>query len=93
MNKIEFIEAISKDSGLTKKDTTIFLDSVINVITETLSNGGNINIAGFGKFEVRSRGERKGVNPRTGESITISKCNIPSFKAGANLKKAVNGIE
>lgn len=93
MNKLEFIEAISENSGLAKKDTTTFVDSVINVVTEILSNGGNINIAGFGKFEVRSRGERKGVNPRTGESITISKCNIPSFKAGANLKKAVNGTE
>ena len=93
MNKLEFIEVISDNSGLTKKDTTIFLDSVINVITETLSNGGNINIAGFGKFEIRSRGERKGVNPRTGERITISKCNIPSFKAGVNLKKAVNGAK
>ncbi len=93
MNKFEFIEVISNNSGLTKRDTTIFLESIINVITETLSKGGNINISGFGKFETRSRGERKGVNPRTGESITILKCNIPSFKAGANLKKAVNGAE
>ena len=53
--------------------------------------GGEVNFTGFGKFHVAHRKERQGVNPRTGERITIAASKVPRFSAGSALKKAVKG--
>ncbi len=92
MNRQEIITAIANDSGLTKRDTDIFINSFINVVGDALVNGETVNIMGFGKFEVRERAPRKGVNPRTGEDITIAASKTPAFKAGKPLKDKVNEV-
>lgn len=92
MNRQEIITAIANDSGLTKRDTDIFMNSFINVVSEALATGESVNIMGFGKFEVRERAAREGVNPRTGDKITINASKTPAFKAGKSLKDRVNEV-
>ena len=58
-------------------------------IEEALKKGEKVQLVGFGTFEVRERGERKGRNPQTGEEITIAAAKVPAFKAGKALKEAV----
>lgn len=91
MNKKELIAKISEKSGLTKKDSEKALNAIIESITETLTKKEKIQLIGFGSFEVRERKARKGRNPRNPkEVIEIPAQNAIVFKAGSNLKKAVN---
>ena len=89
MNKRELVEAVSDKTGITKKKTGNVVDAVTETITDTLSQGEKITLVGFGTFQVRQREERKGVNPQTKEALTIPAKEIPKFKAGKELRKAV----
>ena len=60
-------------------------------LADTLTGGGEVNFTGFGKFHVAERSARQGVNPRTGERITIAGGKVPRFSAGSALKKQVKG--
>ena len=90
MNKSELIEAVASSADLSKASAGKVVDAVISSITNTLKNGDQVAIAGFGTFLVRRREARTGRNPRTGEAMTIKASNAPSFKAGKALKDAVN---
>ena len=89
LNKKLLVDAIAEVLDITKKDATTAVETVFNVITKTLSEGGKVDISGFGKFEVSERGERKGINPSTKESIIIAATKTPKFKASKALKDAV----
>lgn len=91
VNKKELIDRIAETSSFAKKDVGVFLDSFVDVIGNALVNNEKVSLMGFGNFEVRERAERSGVNPRTGESITIAATKTPAFKASQILKKKVNG--
>jgi len=92
MTKSEFIEAVSGDERIgSKKEAGDAVEAVLDTIVDTLKNGGEVNFTGFGKFSVNERGPRQGVNPRTGERITIPGGKVPKFSAGAGLKSAVKG--
>ena len=90
MNIAELIEAVSDAADLSKSDATKAVDSVIEAITNSLKNGDQVTLVGFGSFLVRDRAARTGRNPRTGEAIQISAAKVPGFKAGKALKDAVN---
>lgn len=89
MNKQDLINVIAKETGLTKKDSTAALDATINAIVKSLSKGEDVQLIGFGKFEVRNRAARKGRNPQTGEVIQIPATKAPAFRAGKALKEVV----
>ena len=88
-NKAELIEKVAAATDLTKKDATLAVDAVFSSIQEALANGEKVQLIGFGNFEVRTRAERKGRNPQTGEEIEIAASKVPAFKAGKALKDAV----
>ena len=90
MNKSDLIAAIAQHANLTKADSGRALDSLIKTIETTLKAGDSVALVGFGTFEVKERAERSGRNPQTGAAITIAAAKIPGFKAGKNLKDAVN---
>ncbi|HGJ5865856.1 HU family DNA-binding protein, partial [Arsenophonus nasoniae] len=52
--------------------------------------GDDVQLVGFGSFQVKQRAAKEGRNPQTGEVIQIAAANLPSFKAGKTLKEAVN---
>lgn len=90
MTKSEFVESIAGEFE-SKKAAAEAVDTLLESITNTLAGGGEINFTGFGKFSVAERGPRQGVNPRTGERITIAGGKVPKFSAGAGLKSKVKG--
>ena len=90
MKKNELISAISAKSGLSKKDSEKALAAFMDTVVETLVAKDKVQIAGFGTFEVRERGERIGRDPRTSAEITIPASKAPAFKAGKALKESVN---
>ncbi len=90
MTKTELISAVAQKTELSKKDSEKAVSAVIEAITEALTNGDKVSLVGFGTFEVKERAARKGVNPRTKETIDIPASKLPSFKAGKALKDAVS---
>jgi DNA-binding protein HU-beta len=90
MNKSQLIEAIAKDTGLTKADSARAIESFLDTVQKTLKKGDEVAITGFGKFSVVKRAARQGVNPRTGERVKIKASKAPKFSAGAGLKAAVS---
>jgi len=90
MNKKELIDIISENIGLTKKEAQNFIESVIDVISNTLVQGDKVQISGFAKFSVLNKKTKKGINPQTKSTITIPSRRVPKFKAGKNLREALN---
>jgi len=90
MNKVEMVDAIAKDTGLTKKDAEAALKSFVDTVTKELTKGHSVQLIGFGSFDVGKRAARTGRNPKTGEAIKIAASKAPKFKAGKALKDAVN---
>jgi len=90
MNKSELVSAVAAKTELTKADTERALKAFLETITDTLKDGDQVTLIGFGTFLVRERKARTGRNPRTGETIQIKAANNPAFKAGKALKDAVN---
>ena len=86
MNKSELIRAIANKANLTIKEATAAFDGLIDSITEGLKSDGKVQISGFGTFELKSKGARDGINPKTGEKIKIAASKSPAFKFGKAYK-------
>ncbi|WGO82189.1 HU family DNA-binding protein [Arsenophonus apicola] len=89
MNKTELINQIAEKADLTKKDSEKALNAFIETVTEALKAGDEVQLVGFGSFQVKARAAREGRNPKTGEALKIAASNVPSFKAGQKLKDAI----
>ena len=90
MNKSELVAHIATSAGLTKAQATAALQAVETSVIDTLSNGGEVTLIGFGTFKVTDRAARTGRNPKTGEELQISASKVPTFKAGKAFKQAMN---
>jgi len=92
LTKAEFVDRLARDSRIgSKKDAADAVEAVLDGIADSLRGGDSVNFTGFGKFSVADRSPRQGVNPRTGERITIAGGRVPKFSAGAGLKSKVKG--
>jgi integration host factor subunit alpha len=90
MTKADIAERIKQRLGVTAKESANMLESVFEIVKRTLESGDHVKIAGFGKFEVKQKADRRGRNPQTGETITIEARQILTFKPSMLLKKAIN---
>ena len=90
MNKTELIDAIAKETGLSKKDSGKAVDAFVDTVTKALKKKDKVQLIGFGTFETAKRAARTGKNPQTGAAIKIPASIAPKFKAGKALKDAVN---
>ncbi len=89
MTKAEIVEKIYEQVGFSKREAAEIVDTVFEIMKDTMAEGEKIKISGFGNFVVRSKRQRIGRNPHTREAITISARNVVTFKASQILKKAV----
>lgn len=90
MTKANLIEALYEKVGLSKKESSLIVETIFELIRTSLENGRKVKISGFGNFNVRSKNVRRGRNPQTGEEIKISARSVLTFKASPVLKKALN---
>ena len=90
MNKVELIDAIANETGLTKKDIDPTLKSFMSVVSDTLQKKDKVQLIGFGTFETSERAARTGRNPANGEPLKIAASTQVKFKAGTALKEKVN---
>ncbi len=89
MTKADFVDKLAAKSGLTKKDAAAVVDAFVDVVTDALKKGEDVQFTGFGKFYVQQREARQGINPQTKAKINIPATKVPKFSAGLALKSAV----
>ena len=85
MTKQQLIEKVAAKTELGKAEAEVAVDSVLELIAESLRSNERVDLRGFGSFVVKERKERQGRNPRTGETITIAAKRDASFKPGKEL--------
>ena len=90
MNKTDLIAAVAEAAGLTRANADAAIDAVLGAITQSLKDGNEVRLSGFGTFHVADRAASKGRNPRTGETIEVAACRQAKFSAGKGLKDTVN---
>lgn len=90
MNKSQLIDKIAENADLSKASAGRALDALIEAVSDSLKEGDQVALVGFGTFSVRERSARTGRNPQTGAEIQIAAAKVPGFKAGKALKDAVN---
>ena len=91
MNKNELAQQVASQGGVDSGDAKKAVEAVFEVISNELQGGGEVSIAGFGKFSVSDRSARQGVNPATGEKIQIAASKAAKFSAASGLKNKLNG--
>ena len=89
MNKAELIDAMAKETGMTKADSKKALEAFVVTTTKALKKGDRVALVGFGSFGVAKRAARKGRNPQTGKEIKIAAKKVVKFRAGAELSGSV----
>jgi DNA-binding protein HU-beta len=90
MTKNELAEQIAGKTGLAASQARQVVEAAIETISDELAAGGEVALAGFGKFSVSHRAARQGRNPSTGETINIAASKAAKFSAASQLKKRLN---
>jgi integration host factor subunit beta len=91
MTKAELQEALSKEQKLPLETAKSIIATILDSMTETLVNGENVELRGFGSFTVRHYDSYTGMNPKTGEKVVVKIKKAPFFKVGKKLREAVDG--
>ncbi|WP_066684592.1 HU family DNA-binding protein [Christensenella intestinihominis] len=89
MNKRELIGRIAAQTGYPLIEVEKVVDHVVKVTIETLYEGRDVVITGFGKFEMRKRQARRGVNPRTNEPILIPESEYIAFRQSNTMREKI----
>ena len=91
MIKSELIEKLAAENiHLTHAEVERVVNVILGQMTEALSDGGRVELRGFGAFSTRERNARTGRNPRTGESVDVDAKRVPHFKPGKELRERLN---
>jgi integration host factor subunit alpha len=86
VTKADIASIVHDRVGLSKKESGLIVDSVLDTIRQAMSEGDSVKVSGFGNFMVRSKNERRGRNPKTGEEIMIVARRVVTFRASHILK-------
>jgi integration host factor subunit beta len=90
MTKADLVEEIANSTGLTKKDTALAVDHLIDAVKAALREGSHIEIRGFGTFKVKQRKARTARNPRTGDPVQLPPRKVAVFKVSKELKDRIS---
>ena len=91
LTKALIAEAVWNKTDIPKLRSAELVDTVFELMKQTLESGEDILISGFGKFSVREKAEKRGRNPQTGESLMLAPRKVVTFKCAAILKDKING--
>jgi integration host factor subunit alpha len=93
LTKADIAEEVHSQVGRNKKESARMVDTLFEIIKESLEEGKDVMISGFGKFSIRDRGERKGRNPLTGDPIMLPAKKVVTFRCSGKLREKINGKE
>jgi integration host factor subunit alpha len=91
LTKIQIVESIHSQIGFTQKGSSEIVETLLEIIKNTLESGEDVLISGFGKFCVKEKKERKGRNPATGDAMMLAPRKVVTFKCSGKLRDRING--
>jgi integration host factor subunit alpha len=89
LTKAKIVDVIQREIGLPKKQCVDVMESLLEIMKQTLEKGDDILISGFGKFSVNEKRERRGRNPATGETLILQKRRVVTFKCSGKLREKI----
>jgi integration host factor subunit alpha len=92
VTRVDLAEAVYRCVGLSRKESAILVQTVLDELGEALIAGETVKLSSFGRFVVREKPERVGRNPKTGIAVPITQRRVLSFKPSSVLKARINGI-
>ncbi len=94
MTKSELILRLAeKNPHLYQRDVERIVSTIFDEISSALAQGDRVELRGFGAFSVKNRDERTGRNPRTGETVHVTRKSVPFFKVGKDLRTRLNSTQ
>ncbi|MGM0739126.1 MAG: HU family DNA-binding protein [Bacteroidota bacterium] len=90
MTKADIVEVISANTGITKIETEAVVNGFLQTVIESMKQGENIELRGFGSFKVVKRAKRIARNPKTNEEVVVPEQHVPVLKISKDFKQAVN---
>ncbi len=90
ITRAQLSEAVYQEVGLSRNESAMLLESVLNEITEALGRDETVKVSSFGSFSVREKGQRVGRNPKTGEEVPILPRKVLVFRPSQVLKGRIN---
>ena len=91
LTKIQIVESIQNQIGFPKNKSSEIVETLLEIIKRTLASGEDVLVAGFGRFCVKEKKERKGRNPATGEDMMLAPRKVVTFKCSGKLRDRING--
>jgi integration host factor subunit alpha len=92
MTKADIVERVQMKVGYARKESAELVEALLGIMKNTLESGEKLKISGFGNFEVKKKGDRRGRNPQTGEAITLAARRIVTFKPSTVLRNSLNNV-
>lgn len=90
LTRDDIIEAVAEQVGFPKKQSVDLVETLLELIKETLESGEDVLVSGFGKFRVREKKERRRRNPATGETMMMRLRRVVTFHCSGKLRKKIN---
>ena len=92
LTKASIIEMVAAENGWSQKQSSEYVDLLIEIMKTTLASGEDLLISGFGKFTVKEKRERKGRNPATGDDLILRPRKVVTFKGSGRLRYHINRV-
>ena len=83
---------MGQELGFSKKKSVEIIESLLEIIKQSLEDDEDVLISGFGKFRIKEKNQRRGRNPATGEDLILPGRRVVTFKCSGKLKNKINGI-
>jgi len=91
LTKANIVEEVAKQNGYPKNQSFEMIDILLKIMKRTLESGEDVLVSGFGKFCVKTKHERRGRNPATGEDMMLEPRRVVTFKCSGKLRDKING--
>ena len=91
LTKAQLADLLFEHIGLNKRESKDMVDAFFDLIVQSLVDGQDVKLSGFGNFQIRTKAPRPGRNPRTGEAIPITARRVVTFHASTKLKEQIQG--
>jgi integration host factor subunit alpha len=91
LTKAHIIESIHNQLGLPKKNCADIFETLLDIMKNSLADGDEVLISGFGKFCAKDKKERRGRNPATGSDMMLDQRRVVTFRCSSVLRSRVNG--
>src|ERR1700674_822821 len=92
VTRVDLAEAVYRCVGLSRKESAILVQSVLDELADALIGGASVKLSAFGRFLVRAKSERIGRNPKTGIEVPITQRRVMVFKPSNVLKARIHGL-